>query len=97
MHSQLIQDFGEFLLEAKKTGRRQLPFYQNWVEAAYQHAGADRSQPLPAGAETAFLGDLQRGHEPWQVKQARFALSLYRYFLETHQNQAEVKGARGAE
>ncbi len=53
----MIQSFGKFLLRTGKTSRRELPFYQNGVDAAYQHAGAARSQPLPADAETAFRED----------------------------------------
>jgi hypothetical protein len=34
----LVRAYGEFLLAAGKTGERQVPFYESWVEAGYRYA-----------------------------------------------------------
>jgi len=80
----LFERFADYLIRRNQVRDRQVRFYVKWVQAAYDYAGTQPHRPLKKEAETAFLHEMKKGYELWQVKQARYALSLYRYYLETN-------------
>ena len=58
-----------------------LPYYVKWVETAYRKKGLSLDLTMSDDIAAEFLREMSLDHEDWQVRQAREALSLYRYFL----------------
>lgn len=79
----LVKGFSQYLHKHGNISEKQLPYCISWVEAAYQYAGEPMHLPLRDKAESAFLHEISKKNESWQVKQARYALSMYRHYLET--------------
>ena len=61
----------------------------------YEYAERPLGKPLPLELEQQALAKLQHRGEDWQVKQARHALRLYRYFLNSQTTPDKSHPRRG--
>lgn len=68
---------------------RHAPYYVRWVPQVYAIAQRPLGETLPLEAEQHGLVQLQRQCQDWQIKQARQALRLYRYFLGSQQDKSQ--------
>ncbi len=65
----------------------QLPYYIKWVDDFLQFCRADSSSSDPQALVKPFLKTLAKQREQWQVDQAKEAISLYHFFLNSrHRN-----------
>jgi len=76
-----MEAFREYVVATAHVAPKHAPFYVGWVRQAYQLAGAEIGTPLSPEAEQDALLRIQGRSQDWQVRQARHALRLYRYFL----------------
>lgn len=76
-----MKDFHEHLAKVVHVSEKHGPYYAGWVQQAYRVAGRPLREPLPVEAEEQALAKLKQHREEWQIKQARHALRLYRYFI----------------
>jgi len=65
------------------------------VRHVYEYAERPLGKPLPLELEQQALAKLQHRGEDWQVKQARHALRLYRYFLNSQTTPDKSHPRRG--
>ena len=72
--------FMEFL-KRRDVPKRQIPSYVKWVSEFYSSNGLNMDELPDEVLKKKFLKDLGLMYEQWQVKQADYALKLYRYFL----------------
>lgn len=76
-----MEAFREYVVATAHVAPKHAAFYVGWVRQAYQLAGAEIGTPLSPEAEQDALLRIQGRSQDWQVRQARHALRLYRYFL----------------
>jgi integron integrase len=76
-----MEAFREYIVATAHVAERHAPFYVGWVRQAYALADAEIGTPLSPEAEQEALLRIQGRSQDWQVRQARHALRLYRYFL----------------
>jgi integron integrase len=77
----MMNDFKDFLVSKRVIPEKRVPFYLLWVrrfqESANKRAGEDFSEQ----EVRTFVKSLEKDHEEWQVKQAREAVDVYRFYL----------------
>jgi integron integrase len=78
----MLKGFEEYLRNVARLQEKYIPYYCRWVAHAYQFNRADAAVPLVSDQKRAFLRDMQKDHEDWQVQQATAALRLYTHFLD---------------
>ena len=76
-----MQTFKEFLLGKKLAPEKRLPYFINWVSRFQNFCGIKAGQIFTKEQVEYFLKEMGKSHEDWQVKQAKEAIDLYRYFL----------------
>jgi integron integrase len=76
-----MQTFKEFLLGKRLVSEKRLPYYINWVSRFQGFCGIKAGQSFTGEQVEYFLKEMGKSHEDWQVKQAKEAIDLYRYFL----------------
>ena len=79
----LHKGFAHYLQTYGDVAPAHLKYCIRWIEAAYEHAGQSQDTLLDEEAESAYLWQIGKMYEKWQVKQAQHALSMYRHYLET--------------
>lgn len=77
MKNHLKNGFVKFL-KKRNLPRRQIPFYVKWVSESYSHNSRDTDDMPDEILKRKFLTELGLRHEHWQVRQADYALKLYR-------------------
>ena len=77
----MLKAFEEYLRNVARLQEKYIPYYCRWVANAYQFNRSDGAVPLASEQKRAFLQDMQKDHEDWQVQQATAALRLYAHFL----------------
>ena len=75
-----MEEFSEYLSLKCKIKSKQLPFYVNWVKGCYGYLNCSDQNQLAWENVQKYLYHLEKMREPWQVKQAEYALRLYKYF-----------------
>ncbi len=73
--------FEEFLLENNFHAPKYISFYVMWVKKALEFTKSKPGDFIFAKNAELFLSKLSKTHEPWQVKQAEDAITLYNYFI----------------
>ena len=58
-----------------------MPYYISWVSQVYAFSGKDVGNNISTDDVDHFLKKLARYREDWQIKQAKEAIDLYRFFL----------------
>ena len=76
-----INGFREYVAQVAHVDQEHYFFYIRWVNMAFDHAGKKLGTPLTNQEIDAFINRFKHEHESWQVKQARYAISLYHHFL----------------
>jgi len=87
--------FQEHLVRVAHVPAHNAAYYVGWVRQAYECAHRPPDEPLPPELEQQALAKLQQQCEDWQVRQARHALRLYRYFLSSQQAEQDPLPASG--
>lgn len=77
----MLEPFRTYLTDTAHIQEKYLPYYLKWVSACYRYFNRPIDQPLAKSLKDQFLGNMARGHEEWQVRQADYALRLYGFFL----------------
>jgi len=75
-----MKEFSDYLTTQCKIKSKQLPFYLNWVNDCYGFLNCSDENQLVWEKVQKYLYHLEKNREPWQVKQAEYALRLYKYF-----------------
>jgi len=76
----IFHDFENFLRKLPISSKAR-PFYLHWIKKALRFGKLRSEQPIPQKTLKIFLKNLEKDCEPWQVEQAKEAISLYNYFL----------------
>ena len=76
-----MNDFKIYLLKNTHINSKNVPYYQKWVLDCYVFLNKDSSSSLDINDKKRFLQSLSKKHEPWQIKQASYALQLYSFYL----------------
>lgn len=75
-----MEEFSDYLTLKCKIKSKQIPFYLKWVNDCYGFLNCSEKDQLAWEKVQKYLYHLEKKREPWQVKQAEYALRLYRYF-----------------
>ena len=89
-----MKKFKEFIGRSGRVSEQAAVYYIHWVELAYRDMGLEFGEVLSDELSVLFFRDFGKVHEDWQVKQARHALSMYRYFLEARGSRNEQKSGK---
>ena len=73
-------NFQDYLKEKKFVLEKQIPFYTRWVSIFLNSCGDVSGQSITDEHVESFIKDFSRRHEEWQVKQAREAIGLFRFY-----------------
>ncbi len=77
-----MQAFSRFLHSKPSIPEKQREFMVHWVKGYLAFAQRTSGQVVEPQSSQAYLSELERSKEPWQVKQARDALQLYQHFID---------------
>lgn len=75
-----MENFKTFLTTSKTVAEKRIPYYLNWVRRFQDTMGKGPEEPFTDEEIQRFLKGIELHHEEWQVKQAKEALDLYRYY-----------------
>jgi len=81
MKIDIMTRFERHLAEQAHIAEKYVPHYRNWVVRFYEQLGKAPDYAFNSEEKTAFLREMGRHHEDWQVRQADHALRLYRHYL----------------
>jgi hypothetical protein len=76
----LFRDFQEFLSLRQHVPEKRLPYYLRWVSRSHEFCASRNVDGNGQDAIAAYLLDLAKDYEDWQVQQAKEAVRLFRYF-----------------
>ena len=77
---QSMEEFSKYLTAKCKIKLKQIPFYVKWVKDCYGFLNCSGGNQLVWENVQKYLYHLEKVKQPWQVKQAEYALRLYKYF-----------------
>ena len=77
---QSMDSFKSFLVARKSVPEKRIPYYVNWVRRFQDTIGKRPDDPFTDDEVRQFLKGMELHHEEWQVKQAKEALDLYRFY-----------------
>ncbi len=86
------RQFGKFLEKIVGIEKKRIRYYIRWIELLWGKVGGKWGEGISNEKKEVFLKSLEKEVETWQLKQAREAISLYRYFVTT-QKKDKRKGA----
>lgn len=84
-----MEKFSDYLTLKCKINSKQIPFYLKWVDDCYGFLNCSDEDHLAWEKVQKYLYYLEKKREPWQVKQAEYALRLYKYFRTNMKNEPE--------
>ncbi len=90
-----MQAYKDYLLARRMTTPKAVDFYLHWVRQFYRYSQKDIGETVSSEEIDAYLKNLSRKHEKWQVDQAAQAIKLYQFF-ETRNKTASSRHASGA-
>ncbi len=76
-----MKAFRDFLTAKRTIPEKRIPFYLNWVRKFQDSAQKKPDEDFSGEEVEGFIKDIEKNHQDWQVKQARDALNLYRFYL----------------
>ena len=76
-----MNDFKEFLVSKRVIPEKRVPFYLLWVRRFQEYTQKRANEDFSEREVKAFVKSLEKDYEEWQVKQAREAVDLYRFYL----------------
>jgi len=86
-----MEEFSDYLTAKCKINPKQIPFYVKWVNDCYGFSNCSEERQLVWENVQKYLYYLEKKREPWQVKQAEYALRLYKYFQTKTNEDSEGK------
>lgn len=93
----LLDNYKNYLLNKHIVQEKRVSFYLSWIQQLFDDCGKNIGD-LPEKAEIdSFLKKLERSREDWQIKQAKEAIELYRYFIKHTGLQSAKKNGSGAD
>ena len=75
-----MSNFRQYLEEQSKYSDKQIPYILSWVSRFQEFQGNGNQRSVSDQKIETFLADYKSRYEDWQLKQARDALLLYRYY-----------------
>ncbi len=91
-----MQAFKDYLLARRMTTPKAVDFYLHWVRQFYRFSQKNIGEPVSSDEIDAYLKNLSKKHEQWQVDQAAQAIKLYQFF-ETRNKSASSRHALGTD
>jgi len=76
-----VSTFKEFLISMRVIPEKRVPFYLLWVRRFQESTNKKAGEDFSEEELKAFAKSLEKDHEEWQVKQAKEAVDLYRFYL----------------
>ncbi|MCX7634410.1 MAG: integron integrase [Syntrophales bacterium] len=76
-----MESFKAFLVTKKAVPEKRIPYYLNWGRRFQDTMGKAGDAPFTDEEVRSFLKGMELHLEEWQIKQAKEALDLYRYYL----------------
>ncbi len=86
-----MNEFSNYLTAKCNIKSKQVPFYVKWINDCYGFLNCSGEKPLVRENVQKYLYHLEKKCEPWQVKQAEYALRLYKYFKANIKKDSECK------
>jgi hypothetical protein len=81
LDSQLtMKDFQQFLTSGNFVSAKKMPFYLHWTRQCLSFYRKELKDSVSSDEIQAFLADLSKHKEKWQVEQAREVIKLYLFF-----------------
>lgn len=78
-----MNSYEQYLSKQRIIPDKKIPFFLHWVKRCYNHCKKPTSAILGQDEIDAFLKQLAKQREDWQVDQARMAIHIYTF----HKNQ----------
>ena len=88
-----LEKFRNYLIKKGYVINSQLPYYIKWVEAFLHFCKGQADPSGPVDLVEPFLKAFGRNRKDWQVQQAKEAVSLYLFFLDSRDRNREGKAA----
>ncbi len=79
----MLEDFRRFLAEKKSVHEKAVPWFLRWVSSCFEFHNLDYAETLSDKQSQEFFVQFAKNHEEWQVRQAKEALRLFKYFQAT--------------
>jgi len=76
----LFKDFQDFLFRKQHVPEKRLPYYLRWVSRFHEFCNRQNIDDGSLDTIAAYVQDLAKNHEDWQVQQAKEAVRLFCYF-----------------
>lgn len=76
-----MEGFKTYLLAKRIVPEKKLPYYLAWLSQFYAFCGKVAEDEITPGEIDGFIKYLTKTREDWQVKQAKEAIRLHRYYL----------------
>ncbi|RZB30405.1 MAG: hypothetical protein SRB1_02685 [Desulfobacteraceae bacterium Eth-SRB1] len=76
-----MKQFKEYLIGKHIVPEKKTPYYISWVSQFYAFCEKNVGDSISADDVDRFLKNIVRHREDWQIKQAKEAVDLYRFFL----------------
>lgn len=76
-----MEKYRNYLISKRIVTEKHLPYYLSWVSQFYAFCKKPETETVTDSEVDAFLKKLMRSCEDWQVKQAKEAINLYRFFM----------------
>jgi integron integrase len=83
-----MKRFKDFLLRKHIIPEKKMPYYISWISQCYAFCEKDVGDNISADDMDRFLKNITRHREDWQIKQAKEAVDLYRFFLRKHSRES---------
>lgn len=83
-----MKQFKDFLFHKHIIPEKKMPYYISWVSQFYAFCEKDVGDNISANDVDHFLKNIAKHREDWQIKQAKEAVDLYRFFLRKHSRES---------
>jgi len=81
-----MDSYKQYLTSNKIVAEKKIPYYLVWVSKFLDKMEKTEEDPVTDQDINSFVNQLKKKSEDWQVKQAREAVQLYRYYLNKKSN-----------
>jgi integron integrase len=87
----MMKQFEKYLRFKRTIIPKQIPFYLNWVNRFLAFINKGPEADITEDEKEAYLNDLEKRFEEWQVKQAQDAIDLFIYFRSTLEKKGKTE------
>jgi hypothetical protein len=78
--AKMLNKYRQFLSSRKIVMDKKITYYAHWVKQCYQNCNKSLEQTVQSNEIDRFLSRIEKYKEPWQIAQAREAISLFLFF-----------------